>query len=287
MIMKVKEMQSKYALTPDTFMDVYKHPYRYAMRPFKIAGNLYYVGNTSVSSHLIDTGDGLILLDTTFPQTFPLLINSIWEMGFSLYDIKYIVHSHGHFDHIGGTALLKNLTNAKTFIGAEDAKMFRERPELTLVRDCPYAYIELFQPDVELYDNDIIKLGNTTIKAIATPGHSPGVTSYLITVTDKDRRYTAAMHGGAGFNTLNRPFLEEFGLDTEKVRKSFLDGITRLEKEAVDITLGNHPSQNNTEGKRHKMLENPSGSNLFIDKTEWQRFLSDIKNRFAIMLEEE
>ncbi|MDR1933270.1 MAG: MBL fold metallo-hydrolase [Spirochaetales bacterium] len=280
-------MQSKYAVTAQTFMDAYKYPHKYAIRPFKICGNLYYVGNTSVSSHLIDTGDGLILLDTTFPHTYPLLINSIWELGFSLYDIKYIVHSHGHFDHFGGTVQIAALTQAKTFLGAEDAKMFRERPELMLLKDCPYSYLEPFTPDVELKDNDTIPLGNTTIRAISTPGHSPGVMSYLFDVTDGNTRRTAAMHGGAGFNTLNLPFLREYGLDAEGVRGSFIDGITRLEGETVDITLGNHPNQNDTVGKRGRMLANPSAGNPFIDRTEWPRFLADIKKRFSIMLEEE
>jgi len=70
-------MQSKYAVTPDAYLDIYKHPHKYAVHPFKIIGNLYYVGNSAVSSHLIDSGDGLILLDTTFPHTYPLLLNSI------------------------------------------------------------------------------------------------------------------------------------------------------------------------------------------------------------------
>lgn len=280
-------MKSKYAVTAETFMDVYKYPHKYAIHPFKICGNLYYVGNTSVSSHLIDTGDGLILLDTTFPQTYALLINSIWELGFSLYDIRYIVHSHGHFDHFGGTQQFVALTKAKTFLGAEDAKMFRQRPELMLVRDCPYAYLEPFTPDVELKDNDTITLGNTTIRAISTPGHSPGVMSYLIDVKDGDEHYVAAMHGGAGFNTLNLAFLEEFNLDVKEVRKSFIDGITRLEKEHVDITLGNHPDQNNTVGKRGGMSGDPCAANPFIDPAEWPRFLANIKKRFSIMLEEE
>jgi metallo-beta-lactamase class B len=208
-------------------------------------------------------------------------------LGFSVYDIKYIVHSHGHFDHFGGTSQLAALTKAKTFLGAEDAKMFRRRPELTLLRDCPYAYLEPFIPDVELKDNDTITLGNTTLRAVSTPGHSPGVMSYLIDVTDGTARYTAGMHGGAGFNTLNLAFLREFNLDAEEVRTNFIDGITRLEKENVDITLGNHPNQNDTAGKRAGMLKAPAAANPFIDPAEWPRFLADIKKRFAVMIEEE
>lgn len=281
-------MASKYAVTAETFIDVYKYPYKYNIHPFRIASNLYYVGNTSVGSHLLDTGDGLILLDTTFPQSYPLLINSIWEMGFSPYDIKYILHSHGHFDHFGGTNCLVTLTGAKTFLGSEDAKMFRERPELALLRDCPYSYTELFTPDVELHDGDVITLGNTTIRAMCTPGHSPGVMSYFIQLPEENgKSYVAAMHGGAGFNTLNEEFLQEFQLDAQETRRQFLDGLDHVFDEHVDILLGNHPNQNDTVGKRQRMLEHPDGPNPFVDPGEWQRYLTDIRDRFAIMLAEE
>ena len=71
------------------------------MKPFSIFGNLYFVGNADVGSYLIDTGDGLILIDTAYPTTRALLVQSIWEAGFNPGDIKYILHTHGHFDHFG------------------------------------------------------------------------------------------------------------------------------------------------------------------------------------------
>ncbi|MCL2380855.1 MAG: hypothetical protein FWC64_04600, partial [Treponema sp.] len=187
----------------------------------------------------------------------------------------------------GGTNELAALTKAKTFLGAKDARMFRERPELALMKDCPFCYLELFTPDVEMEDGQIISLGNTQIRAVFTPGHSPGTISFIIKVTGADTEYTAAMHGGAGFNTLNLPFLRENKLDVSGTRSDFLEGLTKLEKESVDITLGNHPIQNKTVEKRKMMLENPGGANPFIDPAEWQMFLSDIRNRFNTMLEEE
>ena len=283
-------MKSKYAATIDSYLDIFKYPYKYAVHPFKIAGNIYYAGNSAVSSHLIDTGDGLILLDTTFPHTYPLLINSIWEAGFSIYDIKYILHSHGHFDHFGGTTALAALTNAKTFLGAKDAQMFRERPELSLGLDCPHCHMELFNPDVEIEDGQIISLGNTEIRAILTPGHSPGVISFIIKVTDGNKTYTAGMQGGAGLNTLNMEYMEHFRFgasEISEIRESFRSGLKKLENEKVDITLGNHPSHNKTLEKRKKMLEAPDAPNPFIDPAEWQLFLSETQNKFSKMLAEE
>ena len=79
--------------------DICMRPWEFAVEPFCILGNLYYVGNQNVSSHVIDTGQGLILLDTAFPQTVYLLLESVHKLGFSPYEIHTIVHCHGHYDH--------------------------------------------------------------------------------------------------------------------------------------------------------------------------------------------
>ncbi|MBR4426408.1 MAG: MBL fold metallo-hydrolase, partial [Spirochaetales bacterium] len=81
-------------------------PWLYDTEPFNMAENIYYVGNKSVSSHLFDTGDGLLLLDTTYMQTAYLLLESIRKLGFNPNDIRWILHSHGHYDHFGGTRIL-------------------------------------------------------------------------------------------------------------------------------------------------------------------------------------
>ena len=114
------------------------------MTPFKVIGNLYFVGTIPASAHLIDTGDGLILLDSGYPETLYLVLQSIYELGFNPYDIKYILHSHGHIDHIGGTRALAELTGAKTVIGRLDLDYVTGDRDLTFAReldmifDCPF-----------------------------------------------------------------------------------------------------------------------------------------------------
>jgi metallo-beta-lactamase class B len=168
--------------------------------------------------------------------------------------------------------------------------MFRERPELSLLFEVPFCSRELFTPDAEMEDGDIITLGNAEIRAILTPGHSPGVISYIIKVNDGNSAYTAGMQGGAGLNTLNMEYYEYFKIDAGEIarmRAAFPEGIKKLEKEKVDITLGNHPSHNRTLEKRKMMLQNPDGPNLFIDPSEWQMYLNDILGKYNIMLAEE
>lgn len=278
-------IKSKYEFNEKSREDFYRHPENYRVAPFRIYGNLYFVGNKSVGAHLIDTGEGLILIDTTYPTTVGMLIQSIWELGFQPADIRYILHTHGHFDHFGGTALLKKLSGAETFLGEGDAKMFREQPELALTSHCGCRYVEPFVPDYEIKDGDVITLGNTSIRFVTTPGHSDGVISFFAKVTEGGASLVAGMQGGAGMNTMCRPFVEQY--ENWHCREDFPKGLKKIYNEHVDITLGNHTGHNRTVEKRQWMIEHPEDSNPFINSGEWKRYLDSVLERFEKMLQEE
>ena len=140
-----------------------KHPWKGAMEPFRILGNTWFVGTEPASTHLIDTGDGLIMLDSGYQESLYLVIDSIYRCGFKLKDLRYIIHSHGHNDHAAATAALVKLTGAKTFIGAGDLQMVNgTRPELSWAPENHLAAPE-FEPDQQIRDGDRIKLGNVVI----------------------------------------------------------------------------------------------------------------------------
>ena len=278
-------MLSKYAFDPEDHENFYRYPEAAYIKPFRIFGNLYYVGNQDAGAHLIDTGDGLILIDTTYPTTAALLVNSIWEIGFRIQDIKMILHSHGHFDHFGATALIKTLSGAKTYLGEADALMFREHPELALIECNRHSYLELFTPDVEMKNDDLISLGHTVIRVLSTPGHSAGTMSFFTEVVESGNKLTAGMFGGSGLNTLCQEFIVEHNL-TES-RTQFVTSLERLKLEKVDIVLGNHAPQNNTVAKRKHMLGQPDASNPFIDQSEWLDMLDRVRAWYENMLTEE
>ena len=116
-------MRSKYAYRDEWYRDIIDTPSSYYIEPFQIAGNLFFVGTKDSASHVIDTGEGLILIDTGYPNMGGHLLHAIWKCGFVPEDIKIILHTHGHFDHFGNTAFIKKLTQGKTYMGKEDAKM--------------------------------------------------------------------------------------------------------------------------------------------------------------------
>ncbi len=239
------------------------------VKPFKIFGNLYFVGTEPASTHLIDTGEGLILIDTGYQHSLYLVLNNIWELGFSPYDIKYLIHTHGHIDHFGATRALVELTGAKTFIGRADEEYANGKLDLSYAKELGMEFKETFQPDVLIDDGDVIRLGNTEITCVATPGHTPGAMSYFFDVTDGEDTFRAGLHGGMGINTLSAEFLNKYNLPFS-LRDDFKKSMLRLNEEKVDIFLGNHMQHNHTLEKAQMIKD----GNLyaFINPNEWQPY---------------
>lgn len=223
------------------------------MTPFRLAGNIYFVGTYEASSHLIDTGDGLILIDTGYAETADAIAASVTELGFSLSDIKYILHSHGHWDHTDGTPKLLALTGAETFLGEGDVK-----------------YLTGWKPDHFFRDGQVIALGNTEILCLATPGHTEGTFSFFFDVEVDGTVYRAGMFGGAGTQQLKKEFLHRYGCSWLN-RGLYFRSVARLKQERVDIFLGNHTWNNQTLEKYQQMPV--SDRNPFLDGSGWLPFL--------------
>ncbi len=254
--------------------EICTHPWKFYVEPFRIAGNLYYVGNADVSSHLIDTGQGLILIDTGFPQTLYLLLESIRRLGFNPYDVQYILHSHGHYDHFGGTRALVELTGAKTALGAQDLEVLKSRPELSWAPEYGVNFYETFEVDISLINGQLISLGNTSIFCIHTPGHTSGTMSFFLEIEVDGAIYTAGIHGGPGLNTLTTKFLKENDLPVSN-RTDYEQSLQRLREQEVDIFFAAHPDQNDTFIKQSRISDT---SNPFIDKLAWPNFLDKMQN---------
>ena len=264
---------------PQRAMD---HPYLIDRDPFPIAGNLYYVGNLWCASHLIDTGDGLILLDVPCASGYPGLLYNIQKLGFRVDDIKYIIISHAHTDHYGCVNALVHRTHAKTFLGAVDAQDMLSHPERTKRLDAGLGpYNEPFVPDVQLQDGDIVELGNTKIRCVLTPGHTIGVMSHFWDMTHQGQTIHVGIYGGSGYGSLSTEGLKKFGLPLS-MQQTFLDSIQKVWDEPVDLMLGNHPFHSDEYQKHKRSLTEEK--NPFIDPSEWHRFLQELRDGFQEFL---
>ena len=253
--------------------------------PFRIFGKLYYIGDQVVCSHLLDTGDGLILFDSGFPHTADLLRKRIAMLGFECKDIRYILHTHEHYDHFGASYKLQTDYGCRTYIHSAGAHTFRIFPHHTEVQSahCPDA--SLFIPDVEFNDGDIVSLGNISVRCIYTPGHSAGTTTFVFELQEGDLRKKAAICGINGTLPLHKGRLLKYGIPLS-TREQYLLSIEKIRKEEIDITLDTHPRPRGILDTRSLQLEKPE-LNPFIDPSAWERNLNDYRARFNDFIEAE
>lgn len=259
-------------------------PWDRYVEPFRIFGNLYFVGTGHASTLILDTGDGLIMLDSGYQHSLYLVIHNMNLLGLSPLDLKYIVHTHGHIDHFGATRALVELTGAKTFLGAPDRGAANGSNDLSCARELGMEFEETFEPDVLLHDGDIIELGNVRIKAVATPGHTAGAMSYFFDVCDGSECFRAGLHAGIGLNTLRSKYLNAHELPFS-LREDYRRSMLRLSEEKVDIYLGNHMEQSHTAEKAERLR---AGDRLaFVAPDEWRAFNLSCIEKLDQMIQKE
>ena len=235
--------------------------------PFKVYGNTYFVGTDGLSAILITGDQGHILLDGALPQSAPLIDANIRKLGFKTQDVKLIVNSHGHYDHAGGIAALQRATGARVAASPSGASALQRGENTT--DDPQYGFgreANAFPPveDVDVItDNENLTVGNVTITAIFTPGHTPGATSW----TWKSCEGLSCMHmvyadsisavAAPGFKFTDKPELVA----------SFRRSITRLGELPCDIVISTHPSATNLDAKlKQRAGRKPGDADPFVDR---------------------
>lgn len=164
--------------------------------PLPIIGNIHYVGAADASSFLITTPDGHILIDSGFEATVPMIRENMRKLGYRFDDIKILLNSHAHLDHAGGHALLKRLTHAQIVMSEADAALLARggKGDFPPVSERIMAY-EPARADRIIRDKDQVSLGNVTLTAHLTPGHTRGCTTWTMAVDEGGKRYNVVFYG--------------------------------------------------------------------------------------------
>jgi metallo-beta-lactamase class B len=215
-------------------------------KPFQIIGNIYYVGTINLGCYLIKTRDGLILLDTALQESGPQLRANIESLGFKLKDIKIMLSSHSHFDHVAGHADMKAATGAQVYSTAADAEILESGGQKGFHPIKPFY--KQVKVDKILKDGSNVRLGEIIMTAHLTPGHTEGNTAWTMKVTENGKQYnvlfTSSMSINPGVRMVNNPtwagvgaqpnpFIEsqsfrDFIADNEK---NYLEHVQREQKE--------------------------------------------------------
>ena len=254
-------------------------PWEYDIKPFQITDNVWYVGTSQVGSHLIDAGNCLVLLDSGWPSTLYLLLESIRQAGFDPGDIRWIIHSHCHVDHIGGTGRMMKKYGCRSILGRRDLPLTSDRIDLSLCGRYNAMWAMDFPISKAVDDGETLEIGNTRFSFAALPGHTPGTLGIFFDSSWQGRPVRVGMHGGVGRNTLSSAFIREWRLDAS-VRDDYRRSLLRALEEHVDVTLGNHPSQI----KALERLESAAeGVNPFVDEEIWPAFLNGLIDAYDAM----
>lgn len=264
--------------------DIMRTPWMWDTEPFKITDNLYFVGNRDVSVHLFDTGEGLLILDTSYPQAAYQIFESIRAAGFDPKNIKWILHTHGHIDHFGCTRILVEKYGCKTYFPEADLPLLNERKDLNwheeFNQNYEPPYDGWFQPDVLVNPGDVLTFGNTKVEVYAQGGHTVGCLCYRFILPGGLK---AAMLGGIGMNTMSSAYAKKRNLGTSW-RDIFIRDLRALYGLEVDIMLGNHPDQTETFEKKAGMTQT---ENPFINPKAWDPYLAVVERNFLALVEKD
>ena len=219
--------------------------------PHKVIGNIYYVGTKTLSSFLIVTPQGNILLDSTYERNVPVIQKSVSDLGFKFSDIKILLGNHAHGDHQEGDARVKELTGAQVVAMAEDVETLKGiKPG---GKEHPI--------DRVIHDGESVTLGGTRLVAHLTAGHTPGCTAWTTVVRD----------GGKDYNVVFHCSLRAPGTISPAVAQQFERTFKVVRALPCEVPLGDHPAQYRMLEKHAKLAaglpraESRGSANPFID----------------------
>jgi metallo-beta-lactamase class B len=214
-----------------------------AFPPHKVIGNVYYVGTRTLSSYLITTPSGHILINTTYERNVPTIAKSVEQLGFTFSEVRIVLGTHAHGDHQEGDALARQMTGAQVMAMREDV------PALEAMRPGgkPHPIDRL------LRDGEEVSLGGTTLVAHLTPGHTRGCTTWTM----------KAAEGGKTFDVVFACSYRAPALVTPEIEAEFRRTFTMLRTLPCDVPLGDHPAQYNMAAKHARLAA--GGPNPFVD----------------------
>ena len=243
------------------------------LAPFRIAGDLYYVGASDVASYLMVTPKGMILLDGGFAETAPMIEKNIATLGFKLTDVKILLNGHAHPDHAGGLAALKHDSGAAFYAMDKEVQPLEHNGQGTFYRGDRKLY-DSISVDKVLHDGDVVSLGGMDLTAHLTAGHTPGCTTWSMRIQDGGKPYDVVVLcqiSLPGDPTLvNDPNYPQIPAD-------FTRTFSVLKSLPCDVFLSEHGSVFDLQGKIKHMQ---AGANPFVDPEGYKRYVSQAEQDF-------
>jgi metallo-beta-lactamase class B len=250
--------------------------------PFRIIANIHYVGTNELAAYLISTPDGHVLIDGGLPESAPIIEQSIRRLGFKVEDVRMLLTTQAHFDHVGSLAALAAASGGKVLVMAGDDRLVEHGGK----GDYLFGDRAMFPAagvDRVLRDGDEVKLGGTVLTAHATPGHTRGCTTWTTSVTEGGRTYSVVF---AGSTTVNPGTRLVHHPSYPGIREDYERTFATLGTLRPDVFLGAHTGFFDMAGKRAR-LESGETPNPFIDGRGYEAWLTRMKDQFAKLVADE
>jgi metallo-beta-lactamase class B len=261
------------AQTVKDLLETLKVKWNTPTEPFKMIGNVYYVGTDGLASYLITSPQGHILVDTVMPEATSQIKANIEKLGFKVTDIKYLVNTHAHIDHTGGLAEMKQASGAQMIAGEADKPLLEGGYYPGAQEDAALAFPPV-KVDRTVREGDTVSVGGVTLTARETPGHSPGCTSWEFAVKDGDATRSVLIFC-SGTVALNRLVTNPTysGIVTD-YRKTF----ARAKDMKVDVLLAPHPEMYRMQDKRAMLSD--GAPNPFVNPGEFNAYAATLEKAF-------
>ena len=248
--------------------------------PFRIAGNLYYVGSKGLANYLVTTPQGNILINSDLEANVPLIKASIEKLGFKFTDTKILLISHAHWDHDAGSAMIKEITGARYMVMDADVPVVESggKADFQYGKSPNFLYPPT-KVDRVLHDGDEVRLGGAVLVAHLTPGHTKGCTTWAMKVTEGGKTYDVVIVGSPnvnpGYKLVHNRNYPQIARDYERMWSV-------LKSLPCDIFLGAHGGYFGLEGKYPLMKSR--GANPFVDPSGYKNFVAQKEQDFRTEL---
>ena len=244
-------------------------------KPFRMAGNLYYVGTYDLASYLIVTPKGHILINTGLAESAAMIRSHIEALGFKFSDIKILLATHAHYDHVGAMAAIKKATGAKLMVEEKDAAVLADGGKSDYVFGSKGSTFEPVKVDRLLHNNDTIKLDSMKIVILHHPGHTKGASSFLFDVKDETRSYRVLIANMPSvLDETSFPSMPAYA----EVGKDYAYTFDMMKKVKFDIWFASHASQFGLHKKRKP--DDVYNPRVFIDQQGYDSAIEDLHKKY-------
>lgn len=269
------------AMSQSSKLPYYDSTWTKPFEPFRVAGNIYYVGSYELACYLIVTDAGHILINTGLAESTTMLSENMSKLGFKISDIKILLTNQVHYDHVAAMSEIQKMTGAKMMVHANDAAVMEDGGASDYIFGPLGKTFEAVNVDKKLNDKDFVTLGSTRLLVLHHPGHTKGATSFLVETNDEKQKWKVLI---ANIPTMLSQARISGMPSYPNIGKDYRATLESLREQSFDIWLAAHASQFHLHQKFN--ADKPYNPEAFADQTGFRELLNELDTEYSKRVKE-